>query len=465
MAAWVVSAPTMPAATAQLPTQQRLALVVVAALCIASSGLLVKASQVDGDVCYSKFSVTLLSEALKLAISSALWLREVRHRQQAGAIAGPPSPSLSARDAMLFTMPALLYVVVNNIRYPILERINPAVYSVVWNLKVIGVAGLLACVLRRPISKRQWGGVLLLIVGSSLAEASQWGPAAPEACESAPLERRTCGRVVEAAAGGPCGAEAGSRQLEGLVLLAVGLGAVSVANVLTEYLYKRTGAVPLHKQNLVLYTYGVCFNGLAFLLVSPSAAAAAGAADGFLHDYTGWTWLVVASQGVSGYLVGALFKYIDAIAAIYADLAAMLATAVLSALFFELDVNPLFMLGFVLSVLSLWIYYGDNQAEGAPDSKSQPVPMQRMKQQTEGLNAIGRPRRDLRCRGVLVAYSVCFNRGGCQSLAEGTIVQGAGWQRGRARAGARGAALCRRGREHQRGGGRGPHSCGCGRGR
>ena len=50
------------------------------ALCIASSGLLVKASQVDGDVCYSKFSVTLLSEALKLAISSALWLREVRQR-------------------------------------------------------------------------------------------------------------------------------------------------------------------------------------------------------------------------------------------------------------------------------------------------------------------------------------------------------------------------------------------------
>ena len=70
---------------------------------------------------------------------------------------------------MLFTMPALLYVVVNNIRYPILERINPAVYSVVWNLKVIGVAGLLACVLRRPISKRQWGGVL-----SNMHESSQF---------------------------------------------------------------------------------------------------------------------------------------------------------------------------------------------------------------------------------------------------------------------------------------------------
>ena len=62
----------------------------------------------------------------------------------------------------------------NNIRFPIQERVNPAVYSVVWNLKIIGVAGLLACVLGRPISRRQWGGVMLLITGSTLAEASQW---------------------------------------------------------------------------------------------------------------------------------------------------------------------------------------------------------------------------------------------------------------------------------------------------
>ena len=86
----------------------------------------------------------------------------------------PPSASLARSDAVWFTLPALLYLVVNNIRFPIQERVNPAVYSVVWNLKIIGVAGLLACVLGRPISHRQWGGVMLLIAGSTLAEASQW---------------------------------------------------------------------------------------------------------------------------------------------------------------------------------------------------------------------------------------------------------------------------------------------------
>jgi hypothetical protein len=101
-------------------------------------------------------------------------------------------------------------------------------------------------------------------------------------------------------------------------LCTAGLTFVSVANVLTEHLYKRTGEVPLHKQNVLLYTCGVCFNGVAFVLFAPSQSGGGG---GFFHGYSGWTVLVIMSQGISGYLVGALFKYIDAIAAIYADLA------------------------------------------------------------------------------------------------------------------------------------------------
>ena len=71
-----------------------------------------------------------------------------------------------------------------------------------------------------------------------------------------------------------------------MILLGVGLTVVSVANVLTEHLYKRTAEVPLHKQNALLYSCGVAFNAVAFLFVAPSAAAAAGASDGFFHDYT-----------------------------------------------------------------------------------------------------------------------------------------------------------------------------------
>ena len=71
-------------------------------------------------------------------------------------------------------MPGALYVLVNNIRFPILERIDPGVFAVLWNLKVVGVAALLACLLSRPITGRQWGGIAMLVLGSTLAEISQW---------------------------------------------------------------------------------------------------------------------------------------------------------------------------------------------------------------------------------------------------------------------------------------------------
>lgn len=282
----------------RLPPAQRTLLVCAAAFCIASSGLLVKASQVSGETPYSKFSVTLLAESLKLSMAGTLWLREIRNQREGGA---PDSPSLEARDGIAFTVPAVLYVVVNNIRYPILERINPAVYSVVWNLKVVGVAGLLACALGRSITRRQWCGVLLLMIGSSLAEASQWDLSA-EPDDAADLHQQLSDRQH--------GAETASeptqigRQTEGLILLGIGLAVVSVANVLTEHLYKRTGDVPLHKQNALLYTCGVCFNAVGFVLFRNTGSA------GFFHGFTGWTLLVIVSQGVSGYLVGALFKYV-----------------------------------------------------------------------------------------------------------------------------------------------------------
>jgi hypothetical protein len=204
----------------RLPQAQRTLLVCAAAVCIASSGLLVKASQVGGIVLYSKFSVTLLAESLKLTIAGALWLRELRQQRQSGA---GPSPSLQPRDRLLFTLPAILYVIVNNIRYPILERINPAVYSVIWNLKVVGVAGLLACVLGRSISRRQWCGVALLMCGSILAEASQWeerGATDAEKAQAAAVQQQLTDRqrgvaiVAEATEFG--------RQIEGLILLGIG---------------------------------------------------------------------------------------------------------------------------------------------------------------------------------------------------------------------------------------------------
>eukprot|EP01047_Picozoa_sp_COSAG01_P080100 COSAG01_NODE_15437_length_1337_cov_1.771405_1_plen_183_part_00 len=135
--------------------RQKLALVAAAALVISSGGLLTRASQVGGRTLYDKFSVTMLSEALKLTIALVRWSHELEATAAVDDDGGPPREGsmnrsrrslpcgfLTPREAAMFALPAVLYVLVNNLRFPILERVNPGVLSVVWNLKVSGVVGM-----------------------------------------------------------------------------------------------------------------------------------------------------------------------------------------------------------------------------------------------------------------------------------------------------------------------------------
>lgn len=308
-------------------------LVCVAALVISSSSLLVKASQVNGVILYSKFSVTFLSEFLKLCIASTFCFissfKNNRHEDDTSLT----FPAL--KDVGLYSMPAILYLITNNMKYPILERINPGVFAVVWNLKIIGVAFLLYFVLRRKFTCCKWLGIFLLVVGSSLAELSQWN------------HKGSSEGVKDDV----------TADIQGIILLVVALVLISVANVTCEFIYKRPtdsgNPISLHRQNVVLYSWGLTLNAIAWSLEDINMH------ETFFQSYTHWTVAVVIMNGLSGYLIGAMFKYIDSIVAIYADLVAMFITAIVSAVFFELDINLLFCLGFVVSSLSIWVYYND----------------------------------------------------------------------------------------------------------
>ena len=341
---------------------QQILLIAGAALVISSGGLLVRASQVNGHTLYDKFTVTLLSEATKLAIALLRWSTE-RGQADRGVV---PCSFLTRNEAALYALPASLYVFVNNLRFPILERINPGVLSVVWNLKVVGVAFLLAYFLRRPMTRRKWCGVVALLLGSTLAELSQWkiGDKHVSTADIDPESREGSSTGLLAESAESHQQKGYDKEVEGLILVAIGLVAVSIANVSCEYCYKRSWSsvnVGLAEQNAVLYTYGVALNGLAIALFSPNPEVVR--RGGMFHDFTAWTVAVVLSQSIGGYLIGALFKHIDAIAAIYADLAAMLISAVVSTLFFDLRANGMFIAGFLLSICSFWIYYGGQSAD------------------------------------------------------------------------------------------------------
>lgn len=68
--------------------------------------------------------------------------------------------------------------------------------------------------------------------------------------------------------------------------MALGLVAVSLANVSCQHAYQHVQGVSLSEQNVVLYSYGVILNGLLVFYSNVGSG-------GLFHDYTGWTLSVI----------------------------------------------------------------------------------------------------------------------------------------------------------------------------
>merc|ERR1711933_680840 len=122
----------------------------------------------------------------------------------------------------------------------------------------------------------------------------------------------------------------------GTSLALLGSSVVAASNVFCEWLVKRHPRESLHKQNIQLYWFGVAFNSLT-LLVKYIFAVDTPIHMGFLHGYSGWVWLIIFANSVSGLLVSAVLKFLDNIAVVISHALSLFVVTLVSALFFELE--------------------------------------------------------------------------------------------------------------------------------
>ncbi len=291
-------------------------------------------------------AVTFFSEMIKFAAAAVLSMFGGKEASGSGA-AGWLSNfrRISRSSAGLFFIPALIYVFVNNLRFYIIQRINPGLLQVLWNLKIAFVGILYALPpFRRPLTLQQWAGATLLVLGSTIAELSQ-------------------GQARDPDGGLNTGGTAG------LLLLLTGLVVTSLGAISCEYAYKHTAReLDFTTQCCLLYGYGTILNLLVFSLqyfLSNSRKDEGDAGSGtssfspmsLTEGFDAWAWAVVVSSSISGFLVGMIFKYIDTVAQVFSDMCAMFVTSGVAWLVFGLDVNPAFLLALAICTISLLVYY------------------------------------------------------------------------------------------------------------
>lgn len=319
-----------------------------------------------GSYSYSAGSTLVLSELLKLIISSVLLTVQLLRAPKDSVKVLDDRPLL---EMSLYSIPSFVYFVTNNLQFIILQAISPTTAQLLAQLKTVFTGILFRVMLKRRMTAFQWLALLTLACGTACSQI-------PSAIKSQFLvltdavnqlnhpvnwlnvDRAGSGWVAvgNAASGAQSLSHATSfftfapSQYAVIGLLASVVAALlsSLAGVYNELLMKGRSSAPIHFQNIMMYTWGVLMNTIYMFVVDGTLVRE----HGMLAGYDGRTWLVVLANALTGLVISGVLKFCDNIARVYASAIAMMITLFISVPLFHSPITPQIIIAFFLVVIS-----------------------------------------------------------------------------------------------------------------
>jgi len=279
---------------------------------------------------YLSSTAVVSAEVVKILLSFAVLVYQM----------GPPafdavwqSVVVGWRDTVLVGVPALLYLIQNNLLYVAATHLDAATCQVAYQLKLLTTAFFSVVLLRRHISNRRWASLGLLFLGVVLVQTPKAGPQ--------PSAGAAVGGIVQSPVVGMA-AVMGACLLSGL------------AGVWLERLVKRTTDVPIWVRNIQLGLVSLVLGLGTVGLVDGGAVRA----RGFFQGYTWMTVFVVLQVSAGGLLVGLIMKYADNVIKGFATSLSIILSSGLSWFIPAFDFSPTtaFVAGSTLVILATILY-------------------------------------------------------------------------------------------------------------
>ena len=204
----------------------------------------------------------------------------------------------NGREWLQLSLPALLYVVQNNMLFIGLANLEAAVAQVTYQLKIFITALFTVCLLGRRLGAIQWFGLFLLTLGVLCVQGL------PEKLAARALNKMAGG----ASAGGATAVDAESAHatLVGVSAVLVACFCSSFAGVYFEMMLKRS-QTSLWLRNIQLGVWSLFIAvGSVYLSNDPLIAT-----HGPLHGFGPIPWAVVGMNAFGGLLVAVTIKYAD----------------------------------------------------------------------------------------------------------------------------------------------------------
>ena len=236
------------------------------------------------------------------------------------------------RDGIKLLIPALMYVIQNNLLFIALSNLDAATYQVTYQLKILTTALFSVCMLKKQLNPMKWFSLLVLMIGVILV---QWPTDAPE-----PVAKATSTPPQT------------SSQFVGLVCVLAACMSSGFTGVYFEMLLKGS-SVSLWMRNLQLAFFSILIAGCSCYANDGSKIKD----GGFLQGYNNIVWVVVLLQGCGGLLVGAVVKYADNILKGFATSISIVLSSVISYYFLgDFNGGLLFVIGSAAVLSSTYLY-------------------------------------------------------------------------------------------------------------
>lgn len=291
-----------------------------------AASLLMRLSRANqGEVAWNPQTGVIVQEVVKALSCVALLLQE-----------GNLFTAFDNRAEALKTgVPAILYLVQNNLQYVAVTYLDASTYAVLYQLKIITTALLSVAILGKQLSCVQWVALVLLTSGVSTVVLSQMS-----------------GQKKEDHTG------QSPSILLGLAAVLAACVTSGLAGVSFEYLLKGS-TMSLWARNLQLALYSTVVGLFTFYgSGSNTRTDDSGSSHpaSFFQGYTMWVWLAVLNNALGGLLIAAVIKYADNILKNFSTSLSIILTAAVSVVALDSSLDALFGLGTAMVIYAVFLY-------------------------------------------------------------------------------------------------------------
>ncbi|KAH7913738.1 nucleotide-sugar transporter [Hygrophoropsis aurantiaca] len=311
---------------------------------------------------YSAPTAVLLNELLKGSISLAIAFTRI-DRSTSYASDTPPGlttgrfwhPSkvwlrirrlgreVFSPDCWKLSIPAILYVIQNNLQYVAATNLEAATFQVSYQMKILTTAAFSVLLLRKQLSASQWLALFFLAIGVGIVQI-QTGMGGTAKTASTLLFAGTS-----------------MNALKGFMAVVAACFTSGLAGVYFEMVLKNSQA-DLWIRNVQLSAFSLLPALVPIILSRPSDA---GFISSLFENFGAWAWATVAIQVFGGLVTAMVIKYSDNILKGFATSLSIVISFLASVALFDFQITFTFILGSVVVLIATWLYNTPVRSSGS----------------------------------------------------------------------------------------------------